>query len=219
MYAITSVLPKLELTETTGTQKVEFFPVECKQNVTVWLLDTPGFDDTNRTDSEVLKEISAHLADPKILYENRKSKLDGIIYMHRITDQRMGGTAQTNLFTFQKLCGQKALTNVTLATTKWERVSDTEIKGHHQLRVPHQKYADATLSSVLVKGHAHSYNLHWYRKVDGVWKFAGLAPDIRWFEYDFDKVFAAGREAMGEEAAKETAQGAAQQAAGVPPTA
>lgn len=126
MYAIARVLPNFELTATTGTQKVEFFPVECKQDVTVWLLDTPGFDDTNRTDSEVLKEISAHLADPKILYEKRKSKLDGIIYMHRITDQRMGGTAQTNLFTFQKLCGQKALTNVILATTMWERVSEQE---------------------------------------------------------------------------------------------
>ena len=31
-----------------------------------------------------------------------------------------------------------------------------------------------------------------------MWKFAGLDPDIRWFEYDFDKVFAAGRDSMGE---------------------
>lgn len=82
--------------------------------------------------------------------------------------------------------------------TRWEKVSDTEIIGYHQLRVPHQKYVDADMKVVKVKGHAHSTNKHWYRKVEGVWKFAGLAPDIRWFEYDFDKVFAEGRENLGE---------------------
>ncbi|KAI2636497.1 Scytalone dehydratase [Hypomontagnella submonticulosa] len=83
--------------------------------------------------------------------------------------------------------------------SKWEKVSDTEVVGTHQLRVPHQRYTDATRSQVAVKGHAHSTNVHWYRKVDGVWKFAGLYPDIRWSEYDFDKVFADGREEFGEE--------------------
>ncbi|PSR79726.1 scytalone dehydratase-like protein [Coniella lustricola] len=82
--------------------------------------------------------------------------------------------------------------------SRWEKVSDTEVIGHHQLRVPHQVYTDATLSQVKVKGHAHSYNKHWYRKVDGVWKFAGLAPDIRWSEYEFEKVFESGRENFGE---------------------
>ncbi|POS74439.1 scytalone dehydratase [Diaporthe helianthi] len=83
--------------------------------------------------------------------------------------------------------------------SRWEKVSDTEVIGHHQLRVPHQVYTDATLGEVKVKGHAHSYNMHWYRKVEGVWKFAGLNPDIRWSEYEFEKVFADGRENFGED--------------------
>lgn len=82
--------------------------------------------------------------------------------------------------------------------TKWEKVSDDEIIGYHQLRVPHQKYTDATQKEVAVKGHAHSTNTHWYKKVDGVWKFAGLDPNIRWSEYDFDKVFASGRDSFGD---------------------
>jgi len=90
--------------------------------------------------------------------------------------------------------------------TKWVKVSDDEIIGYHQLRVPHQKYTDATRAKVAVKGHAHSTNTHWYKKIDGEWKFAGLCPDIRWFEYDFDKVFASGRDSFGE----------AKQAGGVP---
>ena len=82
--------------------------------------------------------------------------------------------------------------------TKWERVSDDEVIGWHQLRVPHQRYTDLTMTKVAVKGHAHSTNKHWYKKINGVWKFAGLAPEIRWHEYDFDKVFEDGRDAYGD---------------------
>ncbi|KAK5017709.1 Scytalone dehydratase [Cryomyces antarcticus] len=93
--------------------------------------------------------------------------------------------------------------------TKWEKVSDTEAIGYHQLRVPHQKYTDESRKHVAVKGHAHSANKHWYKKVDGVWKFAGLSPDIRWFEYDFDKVFESGRDSFGEGSVEETLANAA----------
>ncbi|KAJ4404784.1 Scytalone dehydratase, partial [Gnomoniopsis sp. IMI 355080] len=90
--------------------------------------------------------------------------------------------------------------------SRWEKVSDTEVIGHHQLRVPHQIYTDESLKEVRVKGHAHSYNKHWYRKVDGVWKFAGLAPEIRWGEYEFEKIFESGREEFGTEAEKKAAE-------------
>lgn len=82
--------------------------------------------------------------------------------------------------------------------SKWEKVSDTEIIGYHQLRVPHQVYTDSSCTKVAVTGHAHSHNTHYYKKINGVWKFAGLNPDIRWTEGDFDKVFADGREELGE---------------------
>ncbi|KAF2276975.1 Scytalone dehydratase [Westerdykella ornata] len=82
--------------------------------------------------------------------------------------------------------------------TRWEKVSDDEMVGYHQLRVPHQRYTDASRTHVALKGHAHSSNTHWYKKVEGVWKFAGLNPEIRWGEYDFDKVFSEGRDSFGE---------------------
>ena len=59
--------------------------------------------------------------------------------------------------------------------------------------------AEEEESDKVVKGHAHSTNTHWYKKIDGVWKFAGLSPDIRWFEYDFDKVFESGRHELEKE--------------------
>jgi len=119
-----------------------------------------------------------------------------------------------------KVLGDKRLkTQHFCGASKWEKVSDTEIIGWHQLRVPHQKYTDETMSEVAVKGHAHSTNQHWYKKIDGVWKFAGLNPNIRWSEYDFDKVFAEGREAGeigGGGEKEEAAQRLAEQASGIP---
>jgi hypothetical protein len=50
-----------------------------------------------------------------------------------------------------------------------------------------------------MKGHAHSHNTHWYKKIEGEWKFAGLNPNIRWGEYDFDGIFAKGREELSTE--------------------
>ncbi|RDL41188.1 putative scytalone dehydratase [Venustampulla echinocandica] len=76
-----------------------------------------------------------------------------------------------------------------LGATRWERISDTEVIGHHQLRAAHQVYTDASLKHVKLRGHSHATNEHYYRKVDGVWKFAGLKPTVRWNEHDFEKVF------------------------------
>lgn len=88
--------------------------------------------------------------------------------------------------------GDKALmTQHFCGASKFEKVSDDEIAGWHQLRVPHQRYTDETRTEVKVKGHAHGTNQHFYKKIDGEWKFAGLKPEVRWFEYDFDKMFEA----------------------------
>jgi scytalone dehydratase len=103
-----------------------------------------------------------------------------------------------------------------IGASRWEKVSDDEVIGYHQLRVPHQRYTDASRTKVAIKGHAHSHNTHWYKKVNGVWKFAGLNPDIRWGEYDFDNIFASGRDKYEEPASTEAANLAAA-ANGIPP--
>lgn len=46
-----------------------------------------------------------------------KVKLAGIVYLHRINDTRLGGSAMKNLRMFKKLCGDDALSCVVLATT------------------------------------------------------------------------------------------------------
>ena len=109
-----------------------------------------------------------------------------------------------------------------IGASKWMKVSDDEAVGFHQMRVPHQRYADDDFKEVVVKGHAHGSNQHWYRRcedVDGTWKwkFAGLAVEIRWGEFDFDRVFVSGEEKYGEgEGEKARAVAGAQIIAGVP---
>ncbi|OJJ01840.1 hypothetical protein ASPVEDRAFT_83363 [Aspergillus versicolor CBS 583.65] len=78
-----------------------------------------------------------------------------------------------------------------IGATWWEVVSETEVIGHHQLRAAHQVYTSPDLSDVKLKGHSHATNEHYYRKIDGQWKFAGLKPTVRWNEELFEEVFPA----------------------------
>lgn len=71
----------------------------------------------------------------------------------------------------------------------WERISDTHVIGHHQIRAAHQVYTGPDLEEVKLRGHSHATNTHYYTKVDGVWKFAGLKPTVRWNEHEFEQVF------------------------------
>lgn len=88
----------------------------------VTLVDTPGFDDTLRSDTEILQLIASWL---KEMYDD-KIRLTGMIYLHRISDNRMSGSSYRNLQLFRSLCGSKTLPNVMLATTMWDKVSQAE---------------------------------------------------------------------------------------------
>lgn len=51
------------------------------------------------------------------------AKLAGIIYMHRISDFRMGGTNRRNFKMFRELCGESTLRNVLVVTNMWSQVA------------------------------------------------------------------------------------------------
>ena len=59
-------------------------------------------------------------------------RVAGIIYLHDINQKRMFGTARKNLGMFRKLCGDEALKNVVIGTTKWDDVSLEVGKQHEQ---------------------------------------------------------------------------------------
>ncbi|KAI3579190.1 hypothetical protein IWW34DRAFT_621660 [Fusarium oxysporum f. sp. albedinis] len=110
------MFPLVMICKLVRTQHVTAYQCKSSDASDIYLLDTPGFDDTNRSDTEVLKEIALCLTKT---YEDN-IKLSGILYLHRITDRRMGGSAKKNLMMFRKLCGEESLMNVILVTTMWE---------------------------------------------------------------------------------------------------
>ena len=57
---------------------------------------------------------------------SERRKLNGIIYMHRISDPRVGGVSRKNLRVFHSLCGEGGLKNVRIVTTYWGSVSEQE---------------------------------------------------------------------------------------------
>ncbi|TDL13236.1 hypothetical protein BD410DRAFT_823264 [Rickenella mellea] len=84
----------------------------------ITLIDTPGFDDTTRSDSDILQLIASFLS---LSYEQGHA-LSGIIYVHRISDVKMGGMSRRNFSLFRKLCGDNAMKNVAIVTTRWDCV-------------------------------------------------------------------------------------------------
>ena len=88
----------------------------------IYLIDTPGFDDTHRSDTDVLKEIAFFMSQTY----RREVKLAGIVYLHRITDNRFGGSSVKNINLFKKLCGEDAYQHVALATTMWGNLSTAD---------------------------------------------------------------------------------------------
>ncbi|KAH7906244.1 P-loop containing nucleoside triphosphate hydrolase protein [Hygrophoropsis aurantiaca] len=95
-------------------------PYPLDPNRRVVLVDTPGFDDTDADDSEILRRVAEWLAHS----HSDGMKLAGIIYLHEISQTRMLKSARKNLLMFKKLCGDDACKNIILATTKWGEVEE-----------------------------------------------------------------------------------------------
>jgi hypothetical protein len=80
------------------------------------MIDTPGFDDTNRSDIDTLKTISTYLS---VSFANNV-RINGIVYLHRISDNRLGNASLRNLRMFKKLAGKRTFMNTAIATTMWQ---------------------------------------------------------------------------------------------------
>ncbi|KAF9444015.1 hypothetical protein P691DRAFT_737086 [Macrolepiota fuliginosa MF-IS2] len=100
------------------TNQISAMRVTFSDGVSVVLVDTPGFDDTHLSDLDILKIVAKWLEDIR----RRSLTLSGILYLHRISDNRMAGTPLKNLKMFKKLCGEDFFEKVILTTTMWPEV-------------------------------------------------------------------------------------------------
>lgn len=82
----------------------------------VFLLDTPGFNDTRRDDAEVLRDITFVLAQ----LHRRAVPVAGLVYCHDITRNRFEGSHVRMLRVFREAIGPAAYGHVVLLSTKWQ---------------------------------------------------------------------------------------------------
>lgn len=76
-----------------------------------------------------------------------------------------------------------------IGASKYQRVSDDEAIGTHQLRAAHQRYTGEDKKTIEAKGHSHAVMQFTYKKIGGEWKLSGMKPTVYWNEFDFDQIF------------------------------
>ncbi|KAH7161705.1 P-loop containing nucleoside triphosphate hydrolase protein [Dactylonectria macrodidyma] len=102
---------------TSFTMGVNIYSTE-RNGRRIHLVDTPGFNDTWRSDADILKELCFIMSQ---VYRT-SMKFGGIIYLHRISDNRVSGTTVKNFTLLEKICGFEAAQRVFLVTTMWDWV-------------------------------------------------------------------------------------------------
>lgn len=103
----------------TGTQDIAYANV-IVDGRTVTLIDTPGFNDSQRTDTDILKLIAQWLQGT---YEYGKL-LTGVILLQPINGIRAVRSEKTRTALFQEICGENAFSHVVIATTMWSEVNN-----------------------------------------------------------------------------------------------
>jgi hypothetical protein len=101
------------------------------------LVDTPGFEDSKKSDEDILRLIGEWLKKTYVelnlqfvtrpnnahacRYE-KKILLSGIVYVYQINNSRMAAAPHRNLLMFSELTGPRSAKNVVLVTTMWDKL-------------------------------------------------------------------------------------------------
>jgi len=127
----------------------------------VIFVDTPGFDDTCISDIEIMSSIADWF---KKEYQ-QQVPLAAIIYLHRISDNRMAGSALKSIRTFAGTCGQAP--RVVLGTTMWNEVL-REVAERREAELKNKFWSDMLAQGCKMQRFGGSY--------DSAWKLIGQLP-------------------------------------------
>lgn len=102
----------------------------------ICFVDTPGFDDTTGSDIKMFRKITHWLSvtsveltaltnsDTDVNFRYKKNiHLSGLLYFHRISDNRMAGSLLKNFHLFEQICGTD-FNRIVLITTMWDQVDE-----------------------------------------------------------------------------------------------
>ena len=80
------------------------------------IIDTPGFNDTSRNDLDILHTVASCISSPSV------PPITGIIFTHRITENRVTGSCRLNLDIVKGLAGESFYPRVAMLTTMWNTI-------------------------------------------------------------------------------------------------
>jgi len=124
-YSLSAAFPLVRLrvssNKTLGTTGIQAASTNSNGRE-VWLINTPDFDHTHRSDIAQLSTIVNCIQQPN----HEHKDLSGIIYLHGIIETRMKSSNMKNLRMFRELCGEENFGNVVLCTTMWGKVTQEE---------------------------------------------------------------------------------------------
>lgn len=102
-----------------GTVETRSWSYTTSGGSAIALIDTPGLNDQNRPDTEILTSIVDYI-------RQRRLEIIAVVYLHRITERKLTGSAKLNLRVLQALCGDHFLRNLILVTSMWEAIPRQE---------------------------------------------------------------------------------------------
>lgn len=91
----------------------------------ITLIDTPGFNDSDRADTEILKSIVDYL-------HVNKLQVIAVIYVHRITERKLTGSTKINLRMLRAICGDHFIQNIVFVTSMWTTLPPEELSDAYQ---------------------------------------------------------------------------------------
>ena len=97
-------------------------------------------------------------------------RLSGLLFFHRISDNRMGGSPIKCLKMFQNLCGNEALKNVVLVTTMWDEVEEEE--GSNR-----ETELSTTYWNAMIESGCHTSRF--YNDIESAWDIVSQFQDAR----------------------------------------
>ncbi|KAJ2914648.1 hypothetical protein MD484_g5747, partial [Candolleomyces efflorescens] len=107
------------------TQTVQHVTITLPKDHKRWpnrrllLVESPGFDNSEHGEFEVLRQIAVWLASAY----GDDAHIAGLVYLHDIGKTRVGGTGVLSYDLFRQICGTNALNRVVMATTQWDTVA------------------------------------------------------------------------------------------------
>ena len=117
--------------------------------VEVAFVDTPGFDDPEKSDADILIDITKWIE----INLGGKKKVTAALYLHSILTKKMHGSAHRNFSLFSSLVGTESMTNVGLVSTHWDVAAEEDA-------IDREVHLSTNAWSLMLNAGARKYRLH-----------------------------------------------------------